>query len=301
MSGYLRYGFWLGFFICTAAQACGDKGFALQVLGSGGPLADDARASSGYLIWEQGRARVLVDVGGGIFVRFGEAGASLEDLDLIAVTHLHTDHVADLAPLLKGGFLTERTRPLSIVGPGGAGAFPSIRDFIQRLFGEQGAYAYLGGLLSGEGGFFQLKIVTLDSGIGRQGRSTQDGITLESIGIPHGPVPALAYALEVAGKRVVISGDQNLSGGGFGPFLKDADIWVMPMAIPWDAGEKARALHATPAKIGQIATAAGVKRLVLSHFMARSLSDWATNITRLSGAYHGRIEKAEDLMCIPLD
>jgi hypothetical protein len=48
----------------------------------------------------------LVDAGGGTFLRFGEAGGSVEDLDRIAISHLHTDHVADLPALLKGGYLT---------------------------------------------------------------------------------------------------------------------------------------------------------------------------------------------------
>ena len=57
-----------------AAQCDVDDGVVLQVLGSGGPIADDGRASSGYLLWKDGQARVLIDTGGGIFLRFGEAG-----------------------------------------------------------------------------------------------------------------------------------------------------------------------------------------------------------------------------------
>jgi len=80
-----------------AAAACRDAGVQVQVLGSGGPIADDARASAGYLVWHDARARALVDVGGGVFLRFGESGARLADLRVIALTHLHTDHSADLA------------------------------------------------------------------------------------------------------------------------------------------------------------------------------------------------------------
>jgi len=46
-------------FICqpllTTAQSCGSAGLAVQVLGSGGPEAEDKRASTSYLIWENGR------------------------------------------------------------------------------------------------------------------------------------------------------------------------------------------------------------------------------------------------------
>ncbi|HEX4202287.1 MAG TPA: hypothetical protein VHY59_12260 [Chthoniobacterales bacterium] len=40
------------------AQNCGEKGIAVQVLGSGGPELQDKRASSSYLVWQDGQARV---------------------------------------------------------------------------------------------------------------------------------------------------------------------------------------------------------------------------------------------------
>lgn len=76
-----------------ARGACG-AAVTVQVLGSGGPDTNDALASSGYILWMDGEARLLVDAGGGIFMRFGEATAKFESLDAIAITHLHADHVA---------------------------------------------------------------------------------------------------------------------------------------------------------------------------------------------------------------
>ena len=61
----------------------------LQVLGSGGPESGDMRASSGYLIWIDGKSRILIDFGGGASLRFEEVGARIQDLDLILLTHLH--------------------------------------------------------------------------------------------------------------------------------------------------------------------------------------------------------------------
>jgi ribonuclease BN (tRNA processing enzyme) len=52
------------------------------VLGSGGPIADDGRASTGYIVWVNGETKILIDAGGGTFLCFGEAAASFEDLDL---------------------------------------------------------------------------------------------------------------------------------------------------------------------------------------------------------------------------
>src|ERR1700675_4120061 len=65
------------------AQTCGGQGVAVQVLGSGGPELQDKRASSSYLVWQDGQARVLVDAGGGSALRFGERGANMSQLDVI--------------------------------------------------------------------------------------------------------------------------------------------------------------------------------------------------------------------------
>ncbi len=87
-----------------------DKAFTLQVLGSGGPISDDLRASSSEVIWWKGKSRILIDAGGGVYLRFGQAGAKLEEVDFIGITHFHTDHVTDLPALLKGGLLLQAQR-----------------------------------------------------------------------------------------------------------------------------------------------------------------------------------------------
>src|SRR5215210_1405225 len=86
--------------LARAQTACSSEPLAVQVLGSGGPTAGGTRASTGYLVWREGRAVVMVDAGGGTFLRFGEAGARLKDLSLLAISHVHPDHVSDLPALL---------------------------------------------------------------------------------------------------------------------------------------------------------------------------------------------------------
>jgi glyoxylase-like metal-dependent hydrolase (beta-lactamase superfamily II) len=78
------------------AQSCTANPVAVQILGSGGPGVNRDRASSSYLLWIDAQARILVDIGGGAFLRFGQAQARLSDLSLIAISHLHPDHVSDL-------------------------------------------------------------------------------------------------------------------------------------------------------------------------------------------------------------
>src|ERR1700739_4325649 len=106
------------------------------------------RASSSYLVWENGRARVLVDAGGGSALRFGESGATMSQLDVILFTHFHVDHSADFPALIKSSWFEDRKRPLPIYGPAGNDFMPSTTEFVNDFFGEKrGAYRYLSELL----------------------------------------------------------------------------------------------------------------------------------------------------------
>src|SRR5215831_15073992 len=121
MTRFLRF-----FFICSmlvlpapsgaSAQSCSAGPLTLQILGSGGPFINSERASSSYLLWMDGKARMLVDMGGGAYLRFGQSGAKLSDLALVAISHLHPDHVSDLPAFLWLSHF-QRKEPLPIVGP----------------------------------------------------------------------------------------------------------------------------------------------------------------------------------------
>lgn len=297
---------WLSMVLWTQVQAgqapCRSAQVAVQVLGSGGPIADDARAGSAYLVWHQGRARVLVDVGGGSFLRFGEAGARLADLDLIALTHLHADHAADLPALLKSGYFSPRRRPLALVGPSSGDRYPGTGAFLRTLFDrERGAFRYLYGYLEGRDGLFELQPQDVDSGRDSAVEVFADGgLRVQAVGVHHGPVPALGFLVTVEGVRIAFSGDQNASRPGFARLIQGADVLLMDHAIGSDAGAVARNLHATPEAIGKLAAEAQVRRLVLSHLMARSLRDTDRNQAIISRHYSGPVQLAEDLLCLPL-
>src|SRR4029077_6523699 len=130
--------------VVAAAATCSGHGVQVQVLGSGGPELEDKRASSSYLVWQDGRPRILIDSGGGSALRFGQAGAHVAQLDAILFTHLHIDHSADFPALIKSSYFEERHRPLPVYGPPGSETFPSTTEFIADLFDhKRGAYRYL--------------------------------------------------------------------------------------------------------------------------------------------------------------
>ena len=107
-------------------QDCGATPVAVQVLGSGGPRINATRASSSYLVWLDGHARILIDMGGGAQYRFGQSQAKLEDLWMVGISHLHPDHVSDLPAFL---WLSHEVRkePLKILGPAAMMLRPILR------------------------------------------------------------------------------------------------------------------------------------------------------------------------------
>ena len=287
---------------CTRSEAeCpADDGIALQVLGSGGPIADDGRASSGYIVWVDGVSRVLIDAGGGTFLRFGEADADFAGLDFVGLSHMHTDHSADFPALLKSGNFSGRDRPLHLAGPDGDGPFPGLESWLRSLLHKDtGAYAYLSGYLDGTGGLSML----LPKEVAGERPTlvyTSDDIVVEAMHVPHGIVPAVAFKVSVGEETLVFASDQNGSKAEFVDFAEDASLLVMHLVVPEGASGVARRLHAPPSVIGAIADRAGAQRLVLSHFMARSLRDLDANVDRVRAHYDGDVVLAEDLACVRL-
>lgn len=282
------------------ASACAPAaGLAIQVLGSGGPRPDDERASSGYLVWVDGRAEILVDAGGGTFSHFGASRASLDDLDLIAISHLHTDHSAELPALLKGTFFGERRASTLVVsGPAAGGDFPGIEAALEGWFGPEGVYRYLSWLMKPGEGPVDLEVLSVDP----QGEVTEvlsrGGLTVEATGVPHGPVPTLAYRVRHGDDVIVFGSDNNGDDPAFVEFAKGASVLVMHHAVPEDAGDVAANLHARPSEIGRIASEAEAKRLVLSHHMRRSLEKLEQSRTLIAEHYDGPVVIASDMSCI---
>ncbi|WP_315901734.1 MBL fold metallo-hydrolase [Serratia fonticola] len=282
---------------------CESKLFTLQILGSGGPITDDQRASSGEVIWINGKSAILIDSGGGIFLRFGQSGARLEDLKLIALSHFHTDHVSDLAAILKGGYFLKNKEEIAIVGPEQGGAFPSMSQYYSDLFKkENGAYSYLNGLYDATDGLqIASKLKDIDyTSTEPQFVYQDDEIKVTALGIPHGDVPCLAFRIETRDGVIVISADQNGNNKAFVPFAKGADMLVMPLAIDENADIESKFMHAAPDVVGKIAAEVNPKVLVLNHFMGKGLKMKDQSVKIVKQYYRGAIYSSRDLSCFPI-
>lgn len=286
-----------------SADACpAAVGVALQVLGSGGPIADDGRASSSYIVWVDGKSRILIDAGGGSFLRFAEAGGDFAALDFIGISHFHADHSADFPALLKSGNFAGRKRNLPVAGPDAGGPFPGLIQFVNALLNSKtGAFAYLSGYIDGTDDLPMLKLHEVsDSSNSPQVvyESEPDQISVLATHVPHGIVTALGFRVRVRGLDLVFASDQNGSDPDFVEFAKDSDILVMHMPIPEGITGGARQLHAPPSVIGEIASTAKATTLLISHFMARSLRNLDENLAAVRTSYDGRVLTARDLHCI---
>src|SRR5262245_2458435 len=280
----------------AAAQGCTEGPVAVQVLGSGGPRINPFRSSASYLLWIDNQSKILVDVGGGAFHRFGQSQARLSDLAMLAISHLHPDHVSDLPALLWLSH-NDRKERLPIVGPSGNEEVPEFSVFLHRLFDEKtGAFQLLGPVLGAKqgplGGGVPLDVTVVD--VARPEASTVfegHGITVSAMGIPHGNVPTLAYRVTTKGVSVVFSSDQTGTNPNFVPFAKGANVLVMHLAI--GSGATSR-LHAPPDVVGRVAKEAGVGQLLLSHIGLFSLDP---AIAEVKKSYDGPLTVVADLQC----
>lgn len=282
--------FWLMLGLLSASQA----DVVLQVLGSGGPEMDNSRASSAYLIWVDKKARVLIDFGGGASLRFEQSKAKIADIDVILLTHLHIDHTADLPALLKASFFTKRRRDLPVYGPDGNSIMPATQTFIKKLFKTgSGAWQYMGDFLDGSG-TFTLKPHTIAFGKKPRRIYRSKEMYIYAVSVHHGPIPALAYRIEVQGYSIVFSGDMNGAYHTLEVLAKDADILVAHNAVPQGANGVAAALHMIPDTIGKIAAKAKSKRVILSHRMRRTLGKERQTRFEISKFYKGPVVFADD-------
>jgi ribonuclease BN (tRNA processing enzyme) len=275
------------------AQSCTGNPVAVQILGSGAPGFVRDRANTSYLLWVGNQAKILLDAGGGAYVRFGQAGAKFSDLSMVLVSHLHPDHVSDLPAVLWSGRMT-RNDTLPIIGPSGDEAAPSLSDFLQRLFDPRtGSFEVLASVMpnsTGPGVKLQPSVIDVT----RPEPVTvfdRDGMRVTALGIPHGNLPNLAYRVETQGKTVVFSSDQNGTNPHFADFAKGANLLILHLAIGVGANNPNQAL---PSVVGQMAQAAKPGRLVLSHIANFDLDAALADVKR---NYTGPLTVGADLQC----
>lgn len=283
----------------------------LQVLGTGGPMHAEGRGGSAYALWLSNRPAIVVDMGGDTPTALARAGAEPATVEVLLLSHLHADHVSGLADFLWGEMAAERQQPLAIAGPdSNSPAFPSLPEFLERLTGAGGVFPTLKGLQSGAP--FALQLTTLPVADPTPQRVlAHGGIAITALSVPHGAAPALAYRLEGPHVSVVLAGDQSGLHPHFAEFASGADLLIFHATVNDRAKDHRLAgIVGVPSRLGALARASGVKRVVLSHLMGQpgdseqaklwSLSDIDGVVESVRRAYQGPVTLASDFDCIAL-
>ena len=283
----------------SGQAACPDQQVELQVLGSGGPELNDSRASSSYLIWVDGKARILVDTGGGSSANFESSGASVDDLQAVLFTHFHVDHSGDFAAYIKASFFGSRTEDLPIFGPAGNDRMPSTDDFLAKLLGQNGAYRYLSSYIeTDQASDFHLipHSVALDSKEART-FAINNSLSVSAIPVHHGPIAAVAWRVNIDQCSISFSGDMNNQTGNLARLAGGSQLLVAHNAIPQNSVGVARNLHMPPSEIGKIAEQAEVGTLLISHRMNRTSGQEqaAQTLAEIRKSYQGPVLFANDL------
>ncbi|RUM71332.1 MAG: MBL fold metallo-hydrolase, partial [Sulfurovum sp.] len=119
-------------------------------------------------------------------------------------------------------------------------------------------------------------------------------ISIKAVSVHHGPIPAVAYRVNIGNKSITFSGDMNGDYHTLEILAKSTDILVAHNAVPKGTTGVAANLHMTPSIIGQIAQKAQPKRVILSHRMLRTLGREKETLSEIHKHYTGSVKFAND-------
>jgi ribonuclease BN (tRNA processing enzyme) len=269
----------------------------LHLLGTGSPRPDVERASSCAAI-EVGDRVYLIDCGERALTRVMEAGIPHARVTRLLFTHLHTDHTFGYGPYVIGGWNLGR-RELRVFGPPGTARLHAL------LFDE--AYrddiAYRRSLGRDLRGLTDVEVREVGEGVVLE----EDGLRVTARWVRHN-VPTLAYRFDYGGRSIVMGAD-TVPCDALVELSRGADVLVADCCLDPTTRERYLAdpanrpvwerivqEHCDAAQCGQIATAAGVRRLVLTHLMP--LAQDAPILDELRPHFAGETVVARDLMTL---
>lgn len=274
------------------------------ILGAkGGPAVRQGGAMPTALLVEMAGTQLVVDCGMGVTRALVQAGMDLRQLSQIVITHLHSDHVLELGPLIHTAWTTGLKNPVDIWGPAG------LRNYWD---GFMASMAYDSDLRVADEGRPPLRDLVrlhlLDEGPFQIGP-----ISARALRVPHPPVTdCFALRLDAEGKSLCLSADT----APFTPLAdlaRDADLLLHEAMLPegleaiiakTGMGDQLRAhltnSHSTADAAARIATQASAKHLAFYHLIpaddpAFTEGHWRTAI---AGHWDGPFTLARDGLAI---
>jgi ribonuclease BN (tRNA processing enzyme) len=286
-------------------QAAATKGTRLVLLGTrGGPRVGGERSNPANVLLIDG-VPFVVDCGQGVARQLVRAGVPLNSLRYVFLTHMHSDHNLELGGLLYSAWATGLKDQVRVFGP------PTL-DEMTRAFFEYMRFD-IETRIQDEGKPDLRKLVQTQV-------IERDGVILQSEQVKvtaarnvHPPIHhSYALRFDTSDRSIVLSGDTNRSDAVIA-LAKGADVLVhevlyipgvdeMVKRVPNAATlrEHLLASHTTTEDVGRVAAAAGVKKLVLSHFVPGddpSITDemWLQGVRKHSS---GDVVVGKDLMVL---
>lgn len=271
---------------------CPVEGLALQVLGSGNGQMGE-RAAPSYLVRLDGKARLLIDAGTGTALRFGQSGASFNDLDAVLLSQLGAPHTIGLPGLLATGHQGARIRPLPIYGPAGDSLMPSTISFVRILFDDKrGAWRELGTLLSPLGRTPD-KLQPRDIRVRMRGPDAELE-TPKSNPVIRMPDLELSVQPALSGRRVVLAWRIAAAGRSIVVASGAVNTAVAELAGGSDLLLIGETMNPLQARV--LAVRAGSKRLLVGERHLDSSKE-AAFVAAIAEKYTGTITLTDDLAC----
>ena len=123
-SAWLFVGFSCLVFMSTApAETRADSDFKVTLLGTASPSPRPNRYGPSTLV-EVGGQVLLFDAGRGVPIRMGQIKVPIGKIDVLFLTHFHSDHVSGIPDVWLTGWLGpvfgRRKTPFHVIGPTGA-------------------------------------------------------------------------------------------------------------------------------------------------------------------------------------
>ena len=181
----------------------------VTLTGTGVPLPSPGRAGPGALV-RHGEVALQFDAGRATVMRLTEAGAPPHALTALFVTHVHSDHVVDLADVALTRWIFQQLHPtgaLVVVAPEGSAA-----RFVRRMleaFDDDVALRIAH--VQPEPPEVDLRTFDASGGPARVWESDDGAVTVDAVAVHHEPVTgAVAYRVTTPTGVVVISGDTRV-------------------------------------------------------------------------------------------
>ncbi|MEO1562250.1 MAG: MBL fold metallo-hydrolase [Pseudomonadota bacterium] len=281
---------------------------SLTLMGvKGGPAIRPGSNMPTSLLVQMTGKNILLDAGLGVTHGICRAGIALTDIDAVYITHLHSDHYLELGPFFHTAWTAGLNRPIPVIGPNGLISYweqflKSMAFDIELRLADEGRPALAQ----------MFKFTQLDEGTA----VSPDGIQVSAILNDHPPIKeSFALKFEGDGKTFVFSGD-TARLPEMPKFAKDADLLVheammiegvdrLVAKLP-NQGDRLRrhilGSHTPAHLVGEIAAAANVKHLALTHLVPDgdpliSEDDWIKEVRR---AYDGPLTIGRDGVSLKL-